>query len=67
MLLLQCCCVPNNVCLFLAVGESHADSNCLHTCRNLSLMYHPDKVSADQKEVAKQLYEYVRNAIDVVG
>jgi len=30
-------------------------------------MYHPDKVSADQKEVAKQLYEYVRNAIDVVG
>ena len=59
--------MPNNVCLHRAAAESLADNNCLHTCRKLSLMYHPDKVSADEKEVAKQLYEYVRTAMDVVG
>lgn len=54
-------------CMVRAAAESLADSNCLHTCRKVSLVYHPDKVSADQKEVAKQLYEYVRTAFDAVG
>ncbi|KAA6424882.1 MAG: hypothetical protein FRX49_05056 [Trebouxia sp. A1-2] len=35
--------------------------------KKLSLMYHPDKAATDQKEIAKQLYEYIRAAIDELG
>ncbi len=39
----------------------------MHACRKLSLMYHPDKAATDQKEIAKQLYDYIRAAFDELG
>ncbi len=51
----------------LIAAEYHACRDCMHARRKLSLMYHPDKAAADQKEIAQQLYDYIRAAFDDLG